>query len=84
MIRKIAITIDILGIIFVLSPFIIFCIAKVLFGNDTGSIAIIGGADGPTAIFLTAKISSQGIMLSIIGTCILILNIIALWRGPKK
>ena len=84
MIRKIAITIDILGIIFALSPFIIFCVAKVFFGNDYGSVAIIGGADGPTAIFLTAKISGQGIMLSIIGTCILILNILALWKRQKN
>lgn len=84
MIRKIAITIDILGIIFVLSPLILFGVAKVFFGNGVASIAIIGGADGPTAFFLTAKINSKAIMLSITGTCILILNILALWRRPKN
>jgi Na+-transporting methylmalonyl-CoA/oxaloacetate decarboxylase beta subunit len=86
MIRKIAIIIDILGIIFVLSPLIIFCVAKVFFGfgNDAVSVAIIGGADGPTSIFLTAKISSEGIILSTICACILILNILALRRGKKK
>lgn len=77
MIRKIAITIDILGLIYILSPFIIFRVA--MFSGNA-----IGGADGPTAIMLTSKFIGRGIVLSIIGSCILILNILALWRMHKK
>lgn len=84
MIRKIAITIDVLGLLYIISPFIIFCVAKTFFsGNDFGPISIVGGADGPFAIFLAAKFFGQGIVLLIIGSCILILNILALWRRHK-
>lgn len=52
--------------------------------NDAASIGIIGGADGPTAIFLTSKINWQSIY-GLIGVIILtILVVFIMYLNKKK
>ena len=81
MIRKIAIAINILGIICVFTPYIIVWLG---IGDCRGSIALIGGADSPAQLTLFADISSHGVLLTAISTCIFALNILAFWRKPKE
>jgi hypothetical protein len=79
--RKIAITINILGIICVFMPYIIVWLGA---GDCRGSIAVIGGCESPAQLTLFANITSQGMILTSISTCIFVFNILAFWRKPKN
>jgi hypothetical protein len=79
--RNIAITINILGIICVFMPYIIVWLG---FGSEAGSIAIIGGEENPAQLVLFANITSPGMLLTSISTCIFIFNIFVFYRKLKN
>lgn len=80
MIRKIAITINILGILCVLLPYLVVWLGL---GSEGGSIALIGGNDNPTQLVLFADLRGQGVFLTSISGCIFVFNIFALWRSLR-
>ena len=52
-------------------------------GNPT-TIAVIGGADGPTAVFVAGKIPSSTWMFgTVAGVALLIAGIFLIWRKRK-
>ena len=53
-----------------------------LFDSNTASIGIIGGADGPTAIFLTGDI--QAFVLGVLAVAILVVALVVILRRRKK
>lgn len=70
-------------IIAVLVILLVMCIAIIKKQTDT-SLAIIGGADGPTAIFLAGKLG-DGFLFGIVLFVILLLTIgIILFKKIKK
>ena len=70
-------------IIFVSSLILIVCLGGC--GNEASSIGIIGGADGPTATFVTSQIHWMSIckLISVIIVVILIAVIIYLIKKKK-
>ena len=70
-------------IIFVSSLILVLCLGGC--GNEASSIGIIGGADGPTATFVTSQIHWMSIckLISVIIVAILIAVIIYLNRKKK-
>lgn len=70
-------------IIFVLSLVLILCLGGC--GNEASSIGIIGGADGPTATFVTSQIRWMSIckFISVIIVVVLIAVIIYLIKKKK-
>ena len=50
-------------------------------GNEAASIGIIGGADGPTAIFVTSGTNWQSILGVIV---VAILVVVLIYRNKKK
>ena len=69
-------------IIFVSSLILILCLGGC--GNEASSIGIIGGADGPTATFVTSQIHWMSVckLISVIIVAILIAVII--YHNKKK
>lgn len=65
----------------VLFSVIAFCITGC--GNSS-SIGIIGGADGPTAIFLSSNINWLGILGLIGATVAVIIAVLIIHRNKKK
>ncbi len=58
----------------VLVSFIIFYIYNFIFSlNKVASIGIIGGADGPTSIYMTARWNPKFIYVALIGLSIFVL-----------
>ena len=54
--------------------------------SDAASIGIIGGADGPTAVFVTGTPPDWGTLLLIAAACIaaIVAGILLLWKAGKK
>ena len=70
------------GIIFV--NLLVLILSLVGCGNEAASIGIIGGADGPTAIFITSGASWLNIC-SILGVIVAaILVVVLIHRNKKK
>ncbi|WP_294337863.1 hypothetical protein [uncultured Clostridium sp.] len=47
-------------------------------------IAVIGGADGPTAVFVAGKVSSSNWMVgAAVGVVLLIAGMLLIWRNRK-
>ena len=53
-----------------------------LFDNNAATIGIIGGADGPTAIFLTGDF--QAVPLAILAVAAAVVTLIVILRRRKK
>ena len=53
-----------------------------LFDSNAASIGIIGGADGPTAIFLTGDI--QAIPLALLAVAALVVTLVVILRRRKR
>lgn len=56
-------------------------------GKNASSVAVIGGADGPTAIFIAGKSSESGRGLGwlLVGAVLVVLiGIVSWWRQKKK
>lgn len=72
--KKVGITVSIIGVILALAGII----QKI---RKNMTISIIGGADGPTSIFLTGKLSSTpAIMAIVIGIIMLIIGVFLIMR----
>ena len=70
------------GIIFV--NLLVLILSLVGCGNEAASIGIIGGADGPTAIFITSGASWLNIC-SILGVIVAAsLVVVLIYRNKKK
>ena len=70
------------GIIFIL--LLVLALSLVGCGKEAASIGIIGGADGPTAIFITSGINWQTIF-GILGVIVVaILVVVLIYRNKKK
>ena len=54
--------------------------------NTTASVGIIGGADGPTAIFVTGPQPNWGLFVLIAAGCIgaVTAGILLLWKAGKR
>lgn len=48
------------------------------------SIGVIGGADGPTAIFVAGKIGGGDLFVGIAVAVVIVLLIVYFWRRKKK
>lgn len=60
-------------------------IALGIFGlNEKHAVAVIGGADGPTSVFVAGKVGNGDIMLGIAAAVLVILGIIWLVSRKKK
>ena len=83
MLRKTVLIANILALIIYISPlfFIGFLMLK---HNDAASVGIIGGADGPTAIFYSCKFASPDIIPWSIMIILLCLNIYVINKYNKK
>lgn len=84
--RKVIRIVSFLGIAYVLACLLlgwavqIWAKSQVAF-LDTASIGIIGGADGPTAIFVTSSVNvADGILL----TLVLIASLLGIYLTRKK
>ncbi|MBQ8217482.1 MAG: sodium ion-translocating decarboxylase subunit beta [Oscillospiraceae bacterium] len=53
-----------------------------LFDSNAATIGIIGGADGPTAIFLTGDI--QAIPLALLAVAALVVTLVVILRRRKR
>ena len=53
-----------------------------LFDSNAASIGIIGGADGPTAIFLTGDI--QALVLGVLAVAVLVVALGVILRRRKR
>jgi len=53
-----------------------------LFDSNAASIGIIGGADGPTAIFLTGDI--QAFVLGVLAVAVLVVALVVILRRRKR
>ena len=53
-----------------------------LFDSNAATIGIIGGADGPTAIFLTGDI--QAFVLGVLAVAVLVITGVVIAVGKKK
>ena len=53
-------------------------------GSKSASIGIIGGADGPTAIFVTSGLNRQSICGWIGAIAVAALVAVIIWRRKKK
>ena len=63
---------------------IVLVISLVGCGNEAASIGIIGGADGPTAIFVTSGTNWMG-LCSVLGVIAVIsLVVFLIYRNKKK
>ena len=54
--------------------------AVAFFSKDTAAVSVIGGADGPTSVFLAGKISH----MTIVGICVLILIFLMIMKRRNK
>ena len=71
-------------IVLIVTVLIAFIMSLVGCGNKAASIGIIGGADGPTAIFVTSGASWLNIC-SILGVIVAaILVVVLIYRNKKK
>lgn len=52
--------------------------------KDQMAISIIGGADGPTSIFLAGKVGTGGAIFPIVSGIVLLVIGIALWCTRKR
>lgn len=80
-----------IGIVFLIVGIIITAvggaiISGILFsGTQSESIGIIGGADGPTAIFLTSKLGLFPIAAAVVvGIVIVVISVIAIRKNKSK
>ena len=70
--------------VLIVAVLIVLILSLVGCGNEAASIGIIGGADGPTAIFLTSGASWLNIC-SILGVIVVaILVVVLIYRNKKK
>lgn len=70
-----------------IAAIVALCPALMLTGcnKDAASIAVIGGADGPTAIYLTSKIpgGQTTVLLVLLVALVLAIGLISWWRQNK-
>lgn len=83
MLKRIALSLNIIGIIVAIGPLVFFWIGVLFWGDDTGSIALIGGENGPTTIFITSKISKVGMILAVAAGMVFSINIYALRKVSR-
>lgn len=56
-----------------------------LFSGDTAAVSVIGGADGPTSVFLAGKVSYISVLgMTIVGICVLILIFLMIMKRRNK
>ena len=59
--------------------------AVAFFSKDAAVVAVVGGADGPTSVFLAGKISHISVLgMTIVGICVLILIFLMIMKRKKK
>ena len=74
-----------LGIVATIIGSIIFAIGIIMKLMTSAAISYIGGADGPTAIFIAGKVGSGPDLLLIgLGIILLILGLIFIFRQKHK
>jgi Na+-transporting methylmalonyl-CoA/oxaloacetate decarboxylase beta subunit len=83
MLKRIALSLNIIGIIVAIGPLLFFLIRVLFWGDDTGTIALIGGENGPTTIFITSKISKVGMALAVAASMVFSINIYALRKVSR-
>ena len=67
--------------VLIVAVLIVLILSLVGCGNEAASIGIIGGADGPTAVFVTSNTN----WLSILGVIVVaILVVVLIYRNKKK
>ena len=76
------------GILFaVFTAVLVICAVQASKAVDAASIGIIGGADGPTAIFITQKAITTPLFYTVISTFLLFIGTgltLLLGKKPKK
>lgn len=77
----IAITIGVLLILSGVAPIIIGEILKIY---DSASVGIIGGADGPTAVFVTGVTGTGDVIIELLVGLLLLVGGILVYRRIKK
>lgn len=70
----------ILGLLYMTSKFWLFWIFK----KEAASIGIIGGADGPTAIFLTSSVPYIASFMTILVGLLFVIGIILIFKQRKN
>ena len=67
--------------VLIVAVLIVLILSLVGCGNEAASIGIIGGADGPTAIFVTSNTN----WLSVLGVMVVaVLVVVLIYRSKKK
>ncbi len=84
--KKLSIISIIIGALLIIISIVTPLISVLLIPTTTPSIGIIGGADGPTAIFLTSSLWINSIYgkLTILGVIALIVGVILLIISKNK
>lgn len=77
------------GVILTIGSLIALCIIGMLLAlnnntHEASSIGIIGGADGPTAVFLTSLVAVEKIGLIVLGLILVIGISVVIYKKRKK
>ena len=56
---------------------------KCLWGNKT-AVSIIGGADGPTSVFIAGKIGNSTVIYIITGLCIIATAVLGMFAVKRR
>ena len=73
------------GGLILLSVIVPMVIGAILTSQVSGSVGIIGGADGPTAVFVVGTLGAGGVIIeSVVGVLLIVVGIWGLIRCKKK
>ncbi len=77
------------GIVLTIIGLVVISIISMVFilnenGEESASIAIIGGADGPTAIFVSSSVSLEAVAITVCGLILVVGMGIFIYKKIKK
>ncbi|ADZ85858.1 sodium ion-translocating decarboxylase subunit beta [Cellulosilyticum sp. ST5] len=77
------------GIVLTIIGLVVISIISMVFilnenGKESASIAIIGGADGPTAIFVSSSVSLEAVAITVCGLILVVGMGIFIYKKIKK